>query len=263
MVLWCSYCQRYLGEKEPFDDLAITHGMCDDCLASDMSSSKGGIARGKELRGFYAEIAEKALSGRPLDCPSVIAAGRQQAIQDDDLLMGIVQPILYRVGQEYAAGRLSIATEHAFTIFVEELLHALGPVQRPDPILAHEQPVQTLLVSAEGNYHSLGLRFVNLFIGRRTPSVLAIYPGLPAEEIAQLVTIYHPRNLGVSICMPQQLPEIRKIHAALADLSPDLQPQQTVIGGQAVRDEVLGQLPRGFIAAPRDYKGILSIFRAA
>ncbi len=31
MIRVCAWCNGYIGEKEPFDDPAVTHGMCDDC----------------------------------------------------------------------------------------------------------------------------------------------------------------------------------------------------------------------------------------
>lgn len=32
MKLICSFCQKDLGDKEPFDDHRISHGMCKDCF---------------------------------------------------------------------------------------------------------------------------------------------------------------------------------------------------------------------------------------
>ena len=31
MKVVCSWCDKDLGEKEPFDDPVISHGMCDGC----------------------------------------------------------------------------------------------------------------------------------------------------------------------------------------------------------------------------------------
>lgn len=28
----CSWCGAGLGEKEPFDDTSVTHGICSDCM---------------------------------------------------------------------------------------------------------------------------------------------------------------------------------------------------------------------------------------
>lgn len=31
MIRWCSYCQKFLGERAPFDDPSFTHGICERC----------------------------------------------------------------------------------------------------------------------------------------------------------------------------------------------------------------------------------------
>ena len=33
MIRICSDCKKLLGEKEPFEDKRVTHGICDDCEA--------------------------------------------------------------------------------------------------------------------------------------------------------------------------------------------------------------------------------------
>ena len=40
MVVMCSWCKKVLGEKEPFENKNITHGLCDKCFAKQMSEIK-------------------------------------------------------------------------------------------------------------------------------------------------------------------------------------------------------------------------------
>ncbi len=32
MLKWCTYCQEFQGEVPPFDTLASTHGICQNCV---------------------------------------------------------------------------------------------------------------------------------------------------------------------------------------------------------------------------------------
>lgn len=41
MDLYCSYCKRYLGPKEPYEDNRRTHGMCRDCLDHFLGQQQG------------------------------------------------------------------------------------------------------------------------------------------------------------------------------------------------------------------------------
>ncbi len=40
MHLICSYCGRYIKEKEPLEVLKKTHGICQDCLRPLMEKNK-------------------------------------------------------------------------------------------------------------------------------------------------------------------------------------------------------------------------------
>jgi PAS domain-containing protein len=36
MISVCSYCRRTMGEKAPYDDPSLSHGICDDCYPRHM-----------------------------------------------------------------------------------------------------------------------------------------------------------------------------------------------------------------------------------
>ncbi len=31
MIRVCAWCKKVIGEKEPFEDKSVTHGICQDC----------------------------------------------------------------------------------------------------------------------------------------------------------------------------------------------------------------------------------------
>lgn len=37
MKVECAWCKKMLGEKEPLDDLQVTHGICSECMANFMT----------------------------------------------------------------------------------------------------------------------------------------------------------------------------------------------------------------------------------
>lgn len=32
MTIFCSWCKKFMGEKEPKEDKSITHGICPECM---------------------------------------------------------------------------------------------------------------------------------------------------------------------------------------------------------------------------------------
>ena len=47
MIAACAYCKGLIGLREPTEDLTITHGICDTCLA-------------EQLREVESEFADRA-----------------------------------------------------------------------------------------------------------------------------------------------------------------------------------------------------------
>lgn len=47
----CMYCNEVMGEKEPFDDTSVTHGICDQ----DLEKLQNGLRVTKNLVNLYTE----------------------------------------------------------------------------------------------------------------------------------------------------------------------------------------------------------------
>jgi DNA-directed RNA polymerase subunit RPC12/RpoP len=40
LVIKCAWCGKYLGEKEPYEDKSVTHGICPECRAKYFPKKK-------------------------------------------------------------------------------------------------------------------------------------------------------------------------------------------------------------------------------
>ena len=40
MVTVCAWCQKYMGSKEPLHNPAVSHGICNDCVERDSSTTR-------------------------------------------------------------------------------------------------------------------------------------------------------------------------------------------------------------------------------
>ncbi|MCB0386433.1 MAG: cobalamin-dependent protein, partial [Bdellovibrionales bacterium] len=63
-------------------------------------------------------------------------------------------------------------------------------------------------------------------------SVLAVYPGLPAGEISELISQTKPKAIGISISMENQVPETLEIIDQLHSQFPSL---KIMVGGCAIK----------------------------
>jgi hypothetical protein len=41
LVIKCAWCGKYMGEKEPYDDKSVTHGICPECRAKYFPKKDG------------------------------------------------------------------------------------------------------------------------------------------------------------------------------------------------------------------------------
>jgi len=60
MIRICMYCERVLGEKEPFADNSETHGICDECLEKYLEDESM-----KEYNKKYEEYIVEKISSNP------------------------------------------------------------------------------------------------------------------------------------------------------------------------------------------------------
>lgn len=229
MIEWCAYCQTFQGEKAPFDSWEVTHGMCDECVARNVFHEAGALNAILPVAEFFAGVREEAKRGFSTPARLVLERGAALGIRPLDLLVGVLQPALSEIGRAWERGEVTVAVEHRFSAAVESVVSALL-VRAREETRAAGQP-DFLLVNADGNFHTLGVRVVEFFLLSHGRSVTTFIPGLPSPEVIAQVRALRPRVLGVSVSQRGQLGAVRDVAAALADLPPDVRPRLAV-GGQ-------------------------------
>lgn len=83
-----------------------------------------------------------------------------------DILMGMIAPALYQVGEDWKRGTRSIAEEHRFTSYCYDLFNWVVANARgngPDS-LTEAGDSEILVVNAPGNAHTLAIRILCLWM---------------------------------------------------------------------------------------------------
>ncbi len=258
MIRWCSYCQTYQGEVAPYDRFDLTHGICAACAERNAMAGGDPVARIQPIVDFHARLRKEARGGFVTGPHEIFEMGVALGIQPVDLLIGLLQPALYEIGELWARGEVTVAAEHRFSTMVDNLttlvLDRLSHDRGPRPVEAPDY----LLVNADGNYHTLGTRIVQLLLQSCDRTTVVILPGLPSREVLELARSLRPRTLGVSISRPAQIRGLREISAGLAE-RPEGERPRLVVGGLPIKaglqlDPALGAEavpdPRTLIATP-------------
>lgn len=236
MIRWCAYCQRFLGETSPFDQYDVTHGLCDRCYKLRRFEDDELNERMAPIRDLYLRIAGQTTDG-PHSPAQLLDEGLAHGLAPVDLLMGMIQPALYRMGRAWSLGQASVHEEHVLTAACSTLLTVLFERLPHLRELRQSHRPRVLLVNAEDNFHTLGLQVVELLLLSSGVPALAVIPGLPTREVAALVRSTRPVVLGVSVAVPRQFASLHEIATAVADL-PSPERPQVVTGGFAVKQGI-------------------------
>ena len=112
-----------MHEIAPYDDFSITHGLCAACESTHKNPfAKNVVDRAKFLAELFHALFD---AGRHEDFKA--AAGIvENAISVDcrpvDILLGMISPMLYEIGEEWKRGALSVESEHRFTAFSKKVI---------------------------------------------------------------------------------------------------------------------------------------------
>ncbi|MCD1261023.1 MerR family transcriptional regulator [Paenibacillus athensensis] len=138
----------------------------------------------------------------------------------EDVFHHILAPVLYRIGEQWEAGLVTVAQEHFASQLVQQrmqqLLRSL-PVRPSQP--------KALAFCPEGEHHQLGLMLFSLFLRSRGLEVIYVGPDTPYDGLIQLIEAKNVRFVVVSLSHArfapalemwveqcrQQLPELKFI----------------------------------------------------
>jgi methanogenic corrinoid protein MtbC1 len=235
VIRWCAYCQKYLDETPPYDDFNLTHGICAACRPRVQEKGSDFYERAKELAAFFEDLRSMALADSFPDPGAFLVRARGLGIQPMDLAFGMIQPILNWIGQNWADGSVSVATEHRFSAVAETILLSIYAEYPGLTEFRQSRKPRVLIANAEGNFHTLGIRFLELALAANGIASAAVYPGLPAKEILALAASFHPEAIGISIALPTQLASMRELSRLVETLPAGARPAM-YLGGNPIRE---------------------------
>ncbi|MEP6660337.1 MAG: B12-binding domain-containing protein [Acidimicrobiales bacterium] len=148
----------------------------------------------------------------------------------EDLYIDLLSATMRRIGDEWAAGRVTVAQEHRATALMYRLVGRLGP----GFIRRGRTRGVVLLGAPAGDHHGLATALVADPLRGRRFSVADLGADTPASSFAETVA-KHDRVVGVGIVSSAPLDD-----AVIADAITAIRARSTtpiLLGGLAIRDE--------------------------
>lgn len=251
MLSWCSYCQQFMGEVPPYEDLVINHGMCAACEANELGSAATDLRRANFLNDIQHQLAAAGKHNDIEEAERVIDVAIRAKVMAIDILIGIIAPLLREIGDDWKRNRVCVAQEHRFTAFCERIFSFLaakvGDATSAAPATSADR-AEVLLMNAPGNRHMLAVRILSLWLKKKGVPARLVDRPQSAKELVALINRTKPKQLLISMALSEQAEGVAAIAEQIAALQASTRPK-VIVGGNAVKLGLVPAIPDATLLA--------------
>jgi methanogenic corrinoid protein MtbC1 len=238
MLRWCAYCQRFQGEVAPFENLSHTHGICTHCKTNKLYLVNAQIEHAHKLRKIQDLLMQAGKVGDISVAHTLVNEALTVGVRPVEILLGLVSPSLYLIGEQWQRGAISVAEEHQFTSFCEKIFDVIdGRLRFAEPV-AGEEHVDVLLLNAHGNRHTLGIRTLSLWFKSRGISARILDPETSPEYLIEAIRQTRPKLILISIALADQRGGLLEIISLIDSIPSNIRPR-VIVGGNAVKSGLM------------------------
>jgi hypothetical protein len=188
------------------------------------------------------------LSGDLKAVDSVLHDAVEQNVRLIDIFMGLVAPLFYQIGEEWRKGYITVAEEHRFTSYCEQLFGQLSNevTGSRSTDAANADRVDVLLMNAPGNRHKMALHILAAWFADKEIPTWVIEPTPAIDDLVSLICENRPRLVLISIALSEQLPAVVRLVELIAALPGPHHPK-ILIGGYAVKMKLVPPIPGAYL----------------
>lgn len=122
----------------------------------------------------------------------------------------LLTPVMYNVGEMWAAGRLNIASEHVCSNAAHSLVKIINGRFSKNFKEIRDSP-KILICTPEGEYHSLGCMVIESFLRSKGYSVSNIAPSVPSDSVIAFASKYDPDLIMISMTLADNIGAANKL----------------------------------------------------
>jgi methanogenic corrinoid protein MtbC1 len=254
MISWCAYCQEFQGEVEPYHNFAVTHGLCLNCAKTIKDYTEKEEERVKDLNLMIKKIFVIGRHGDPAEIKSLVEEARKKGIKNSEILVGMISPALWEIGDLWARNQITFHDEHRFTFQMRKVLHH---IKEQTPLKNIGTKKDVLLINTVGNTHTLGIEILDFWLrDKGIQSQILLWESFSKEDLAQKIELINPKILGISVAMPEQLPATAQLISFLKESLGRRLPK-ICVGGNALKTG--SSLQVSDVIEARHFKEVLSL----
>lgn len=172
------------------------------------------------------------------------------------LLEGVMEPLMYKIGELWKDGTMKIAHEHIASAVVRTFLGNLSRAYRPI-----ESAPKIVITTPAGQLHEFGALISAIIASADGWNAVYLGPNSPSDDIANVVRQKHARVVALSIVYPADDPRVSSELRTLRQLvGPDI---HLLIGGRSAANylKVIEEIGAHFVENIEDLRGWLRKIR--
>ena len=244
MIEWCAWCQQFMHEVVPFNDFSITHGVCTSCKSKHKNLFANDVVeRADVLRVLFDALFNAGRHDDFKAASPIIENAIAANCRPVDILLGVISPMLYEIGEKWERGGLSVEAEHRFTAFSQKVLRLVEArinTARATPIAANA--ILVFLMNAPGNRHELAVRILSMWLKSQGAKVRIFKDNVRPDSLMRNIATQRPRYLLISMALIEQRGGVAEIARAIQALPRDIRPR-TIVGGYPVKSGLISSIP--------------------
>jgi len=254
MISWCAYCQKFQGEVQPFHKYSFTHGVCSSCAKNIKQFSELEEKRIKELQILHKKFLVIGRHGDTALIKAVVDEARAKGITDTNILVGMIAPALWEIGDLWAQNQVTFHDEHRFTFQMRKILHYL---KEQSPLRSVSAKTDILLFNTEGNNHTLGIEILDFWLrDNGVNSQMLLWESFTRADLARKIELTNPKILGISVALPEQIPITASLVSFLKESLGSRLPK-ICVGGNALKTGHSTHIPG--VTEIKDFKSLLDL----
>jgi methanogenic corrinoid protein MtbC1 len=145
----------------------------------------------------------------------------------EDFYLQVIQPCMYRVGDLWQEGEISVAQEHLASAMVARIMAAVYP--RLEPVIPRKG--KAVVTAAPNEHHEMGARIVADCLGMAGWEISYLGANTPPADLVKFLTRAKPFLVAISVAMPFNLDQAAEIIAAIKH-HPELTEVRILVGGR-------------------------------
>jgi DNA-binding transcriptional MerR regulator/methylmalonyl-CoA mutase cobalamin-binding subunit len=218
------------GGSRPGAILSLTDSELATLLGERLESADSGVLPPKAIRDLTLLLEQRRIGLlQSRLAASLLRLGMQRFVTE------IAAPLTVEVGELWVAGRISIADEHRYTDFLQQLIRG---AMRPDKAPARRPRV--LLTTLPGEPHGLGLLMTQAWLNAQGVECICLGTQTPAGEVATAALDYEADVVGVSF---SGLRTVSAARAVLVSLRALLDPSIALWAGGGIWRDARKKVP--------------------